>query len=78
MEELRMTKFEENMLEIAKRYQRELDEIEVFFNEYKNAYEYNIYENAKFNTQRKFLNMVKNNIKKYCDYILSFERNNEH
>lgn len=60
-----MTKFEENMLEIAKRYQRELDEIEVFFNKY---------ENAKFGTQRKFLDVVKNNIKRYCDYILSFRK----
>ena len=60
-----MTKFEENMLGIAESYQRELDEIEVFFNECKNAYEYSIYENAKFGAQRKFLDAVENNIKKY-------------
>ena len=59
-----MTKFEENMLEIAENYQRELDEIEVFFNECKNAYEYNIYENAKSGAQRKFLDAVENNYKK--------------
>ena len=74
MEELRMTKFEENMLEIAESYQRELDEIEVFFNECKNAYEYSIYENAKFGAQRKFLDAVENNIKRYCDCILSFRK----
>ena len=59
-----MTKFEDNMLEIAKRYQHELDEIEVFFNKYKNAYEYSIYENAKFGVQRKFLDAVENKYKK--------------
>ena len=69
-----MTKFEENMLEIAESYQRELDEIEVFFNECKNAYEYSIYENAKFGAQRKFLDAVENNIKRYCDCILSFRK----
>lgn len=68
-----MTKFEENILEIAKRY-----EIEVFFNKYKNAYEYSIYENAKSGTQRKFLDAVENNIKRYCDCMLSFEKNNGH
>ena len=73
-----MTKFEENMLEIAKSYQRELDEIEVFFNKYKNAYEYSIYENAKSGAQRKFLDAVENNIKRYCGCMLSFEKNNEH
>ena len=67
MEELTMTKPAQNMLQIAKRYQRELDEIEVFFNECKNAYEYSIYENAKFGAQRKFLDAVENNIKRYCD-----------
>ena len=69
-----MTKFEENMLEIAESYQRELDEIEVFFNECKNAYEYSIYENAKSGAQRKFLDAVENNIKRYCDCILSFRK----
>lgn len=69
-----MTKFEENMLEIAENYQRELDEIEVFFNECKNAYEYSIYENAKSGAQRKFLDAVENNIKRYCDCILSFRK----
>ena len=69
-----MTKFEENMLEIAESYQRELDEIEVFFNECKNAYEYSIYENAKFGAQRKFLDAVENNIKRYCDCILNFRK----
>ena len=69
-----MIKFEENMLEIAESYQRELDEIEVFFNECKNAYEYSIYENAKSGAQRKFLDAVENNIKRYCDCILSFRK----
>ena len=69
-----MTKFEENMLEIAENYQRELDEIEVFFNECKNAYEYSIYENAKSGVQRKFLDAVENNIKRYCDCMLSFKK----
>ena len=69
-----MTKFEENMLEIAENYQRELDEIEVFFNKCKNAYEYSIYENAKSGAQRKFLDAVENNIKRYCDCILSFRK----
>ena len=69
-----MTKFEENMLEIAENYQRELNEIEVFFNECKNAYEYSIYENAKSGAQRKFLDAVENNIKRYCDCILSFRK----
>lgn len=69
-----MTKFEENMLKIAESYQRELREIEVFFNECKNAYEYSIYENAKSGAQRKFLDAVENNIKKYCDCILSFRK----
>lgn len=65
-----MTKFEENMLEIAENYQRELDEIEVLFNECKNS----IYENAKSGAQRKFLDAVENNIKRYCDCILSFRK----
>ena len=69
-----MIKFEENMLEIAESYQRELDEIEVFFNKCKNAYEYSIYENAKSGAQRKFLDAVENNIKRYCDCILSFRK----
>lgn len=69
-----MTKFEENMLEITESYQRELGEIEVFFNECENAYEYSIYENAKAGVQRKFLDAVENNIKRYCDCILSFRK----
>ena len=69
-----MTKFEENILEIAENYQRELDEIEVSFNGCKNAYEYGIYENAKSGAQRKFLDAVENNIKRYCDCILSFRK----
>lgn len=69
-----MTKFEENMLEIAENYQHELDEIEVFFNKCKNAYEYSIYENAKSGAHRKFLDAVENNIKRYCDCMLSFRK----
>ena len=45
-----------------------------FFNKYKNAYEYSIYENAKFGAQRKFLDAVENNIKRYCNCMLNFRK----